>query len=584
MTSFDTIIRGGRVVDGTGSASFYADVGVIDGRIAEVGDLSGREAATVIDAKGKIVAPGHVTQHAHYDVALFWDPYCSNAGENGVTTVVNGNCGFSVAPVHPHDIERTMKMLETTEQIPVSHQRVALPWDWEGFPDFLERIGQLPKGVNVATYLPLNPLLIFVMGVDGAKTRSPTPSEQAELHRLINEAMDAGAIGLSMSVMGEEGNSHVDYDGTPMPTDHMPHDAILDICRAVTDRGEGVLQMLSQIITYGDRSISARAAAMTKGSGARVLHNAFVTTDSMPERPESDLAWLDGLRDEGCDVVASIMINRGWMEMDIRQLDVVAGQLAGVRAMTGAQSKEELLRLLNDPEFRREFAAENAERGPAHGAGINSLTVIEVGSDPELQKYRDRTLTEIGQAEGRDVVDVLIDLALKSDLQVQLKSGYVCALDPSQAVRLLRHSGTCTGGSDGGAHTKTFGMGHVPTDLLIWLVREKKLMTLEEMHFQMALKQARSVQIHDRGALLPGMWADILVYDLDELYFDLSRYEIVHDMPQGDWRRKSRAGGYEYIIVNGVVTHRRDRPTGKHPGQMVRTTTDRRPRYAQAAE
>jgi N-acyl-D-aspartate/D-glutamate deacylase len=584
MTTFDTIIRGGRIVDGTGSPSFYADLAIKDGRVAAIGDLSASDAGQVIDAAGKIVAPGHVTQHAHYDVALFWDPYCSNAGENGVTTVVNGNCGFSVAPVRAGDIERTMQMLETTEQIPVSHQRAALPWDWESFPEFLARVEQLPKGVNVATYLPLNPLLVYVMGIEGAKTRSPTPAELAELHRLINEAMDAGAIGVSMSVMGAAGNSHLDYDGTPMPTDTMKHDAIVDICRAVTDRGEGVLQMLSQIITYGDRSVTAAAARMTKGTGARVLHNAFVTTDSMPERPESDLAWLDGLRAEGCDVVSSIMINRGWMEMDIRQLDVVAGQLAGIRAITGAKTDEELIRLLNDADFRREFAAENAARGPAHGAGVGTMTVIDVGGVDALAPYLGRTLAEIAQAEDRDVVDVLIDLTLRSALKLQLKSGYVCAKDPSQALRLLAHSATVTGGSDGGAHTKTFGMGHVPTDLLLWLVRDQKLMTIEQMHFQMALKHARAVQIYDRGALLPGFWADVLVYDLDELYFDLSRYEIVHDMPQGDWRRKSRAGGYDYILVNGVVTHRRDQPTGATPGRLVRVTTDRRRAFAAAAE
>jgi N-acyl-D-aspartate/D-glutamate deacylase len=127
-------------------------------------------------------------------------------------------------------------------------------------------------------------------------------------------------------------------------------------------------------------------------------------------------------------------------------------------------------------------------------------------------------------------------------------------------------------------------MGHAPTDLLIWLAREEKLVSVEEMHFHLGLKQARAVQIRDRGALLPGFWADILIYDLDELYFDQSRYEIVHDMPQGDWRRKGRAGGYDFILVNGVVTHRRDKPTGATPGQLVRVTTDRSRSYAAAAE
>ena len=151
MTGFDTIISGGRVVDGTGSPAFYADVGIADGKIAAIGNLARSQLEASHRCQGKIVAPGHVTQHSHYDVALFWDPYCSNSGENGVTTVVNANCGFGVAPVRARDIERTMQMLETTEQIPVSHQRSALPWDWESFPEYLARVEQLPKGVNVLT-------------------------------------------------------------------------------------------------------------------------------------------------------------------------------------------------------------------------------------------------------------------------------------------------------------------------------------------------------------------------------------------------------------------------------------------------
>jgi N-acyl-D-amino-acid deacylase len=174
MQRFDTIITGGRIIDGTGAPSFHADIGIRDGRIAHVGNLAGARADSVIDAAGKIVAPGHVNQHSHYDVALFWDPYCSNAGENGVTTVVNANCGFGIAPVRAADRERAMAMMETTEQIPVAHQRAALPWDWETFPQFLARLDAMPKGVNVATYLPLNLVLIWVMGIDAAKTRAPT--------------------------------------------------------------------------------------------------------------------------------------------------------------------------------------------------------------------------------------------------------------------------------------------------------------------------------------------------------------------------------------------------------------------------
>jgi N-acyl-D-aspartate/D-glutamate deacylase len=584
MTNFDTIIRGGRIVDGTGCPAFYGDVGIVDGRIGAIGDLSAAHAKEVIDARGKIVAPGHVNQHSHYDVALFWDPYCSNAGENGVTTVVNANCGFGIAPARARDRERTMRMLETTEQIPVSHQKAALPWDWETFPEYLARVGQLRKGVNVLTYIPLNPLLVYVMGVDAAKTRRPTPNEIAEMHRLINDAMDAGAIGISMSVMGPEGNSHLDYDGTPMPTDIVEHDVIVDICRALVDRGEGVIQLLSQLVVYGDRSLTERVLQLAKGSGVSVIHNAFMTSDMMPDMAAQDLAWLDEQRARGYDVKVNVLVSRGWIEAGMRQLDVSCGQLTAIRKIAACTSDEEVLRLIADAGYQRAFVDEYAAKGPTNGGnGLEGQIVISVGDDPELARYVDRTLADIAKEDGRTVVEIMLDLALRSKLALQLRSAQISSTDPRQAAQMLRHVATVVGGSDGGAHTKSFGMGHVPTDLLIWLVRDTRLTTLEEMHFHLSLKIARSVQIRDRGALLPGFWADVLIYDLDELYFDTQRYEIVHDMPNGDWRRKGRAGGYEYILVNGVVTHRRDKPTGAAPGHLVRVSSDRRRASAAAA-
>ncbi len=580
MSTYDTIIEGGFLVDGTGSPGTYSDLGIIDGRIATIGDLKSDTANQRIDARGKIVAPGHITQHTHYDCALFWDPYVSNSGENGVTTVVNANCGFGIAPVRPSDQERCMGMLETTEQIPVAHQRAALPWDWESFPEYLDRVRGLEKGVNVMTFLPLNPLLVYVMGIDAAKSRRPTEGEMKEMHRLINEAMDAGAIGISMSVMGADGNSHVDIDGSSMPTDAIDHDVILDIGRAVIERGEGVIQMLSQIVFYGDRSITEKMAELAKGTGVRVIHNTFLTHDLLPHTIAEDLAWLDGMRAKGLDVTVGCMLNRGWVEADLTQLDAAAGQLPSIRAIVACESDEEVLDLIQGPEYLENFTREYAESGPSNGAaGFEGQTVIEIGDDADLQGYLNKTLGEIAEQESKGVIQVLLELAHKSRLALQLKSGPIAATDPSQAKTMMAHSAVVPGGSDGGAHTKTFGMGHYPTDLLIWMVREQNLITLEDMHFQLSLKPARSVLLTDRGALLPGYKADVLVYDLDGLYFDMSRYEIVHDMPNGDWRRKGKAGGYEYIIVNGEITHHSDKPSGSTPGELVQVT-----RQAQAQQ
>jgi len=573
MPQFDTIVTGGRIIDGIGSPAFEGDIGIFDGRIAEIGDLSGCDATRKIDAGGRIVAPGHVNQHSHYDVQLFWDPYCSNAGENGVTTVVNANCGFGLAPVREGDKERTMMMLETTEQIPVAHQRAALPWDWENFPDYLARIADLPKGVNIMTCLPVNPLLVYVMGVDAAKSRAPTRAEMGEIHRLINEAMDAGAIGISMSCMGAEGNSHLDCDGTPMPSDVLDHQTVLDICHALVERGEGVIQLLSHLVIYGDRSLTERLCELAKDSGVTVIHNAFMTSDLMPNMVEEDLAWLDAQRGQGLDVTGNVVVSRGWIEAGMRQLDVSCGMLNSVRRIAACRSEEEVLNLVSDPEYVRSFAEEYATKGPTNGAnGLEGQVVINVGAKPELQRFLDRTLEDIAGETGMGAVEAMLNLASRSELALQLRSPQISSLDPHQARRLFAHPHTVIGGSDGGANTKSFGMGHAPTDMMLWLARDEKLMSLEDLHFHLGLKIARALQVKDRGALLPGYWADMLIYDLDELYFDTQRYEIVHDMPEGDWRRKGKAGGYAWLLVNGVVTHHRDRPTGETLGQLVRVT------------
>jgi len=575
MTDFDLVILGGFVVDGTGSPGCYTDIGIHGDEISEIGDLRKRSAKKTIDASGKTVAPGFITQHTHYDAALFWDPYCLDAGRNGVTTVVNANCGFGIAPVREKDRERIMGMLETTEQIPVSHQKAALPWDWESFPDFMDRIRSLSKGLNVLTFLPLNPLLVYVMGVEAAKTRGPNKEELAEIHRLINEAMDAGAIGISMSVMGAEGNSHVDTDGTPMPTDLMDHDDILDICRAVVERGEGVIQMLPQIMYFGDRSITQRAAEMARGTRVRVIHNVFLTHDMLPQVVDEDLAWLDSMRADGCDVTAGALINRGWVEAGICELDTAAGQLPAIREIIGCRSDEEVLAMISKPDFVSDFEKQYAAMGASNGAaGLEGQTVISIGDAPDLQQYLGKTLAEVGEEMGCSAIAAMLDLGVKSNLSLQMKSPPIAATTPDQAMKLMANPAVIPGGSDGGAHTKAFGMGHYATDLLIWLVREEKLKTLEEMHFQLSLKHARSVGIKNRGALIPGFKADILIYELDKLHFDMSKYEVVHDMPEGDWRRQARAGGYEYVIVNGGVTHTNDEPTGATPGDFGLVTSN----------
>jgi N-acyl-D-amino-acid deacylase len=585
MGSFDTIIRGGWIADGTGGPGRYGDVGISRGRIAAIGNLKGAKAGEVIDAAGKIVAPGHITQHAHYDVAIFFSPTCLDSGEHGVTSILNANCGFSIAPVRAADRERTMAMLSTTEQISVEQQRLAITWDWEAFPQYMERLNALPKGVNIMTYLPVNPLLIYVMGIEGAKSRRPTSAEMAEMHRLINEAMDCGAVGISMSVMGMKGNSHVDFDGTAMPTDSLHDDDIVDLAGALVARGEGLVQLLAQIGDNGNRAVTEKVARMAKGSGVRVIHNIFAAAEGAPEVVTADLAWLDSMLAEGLDISAATLLHAGWVEAGIRDLDTAAGQMAGVRKIIACQSDSEVKSLLRDKDFVRDFSDEYLKDGATNGAGgFEPQVVIGVGADPAMAVYVGQTLGEIAAAGGQTVVETLCDLALRSDLALQIKSAPYSPMDASHGARLLAHPAVSAGVSDGGAHTKAFSSGSYATEMLVRMVREQKAIPLEDMHHQLSFKIARTLNLCDRGALLPGHWADVLIYDLNDLYFDRSRHEIVHDMPGGDWRRLVKSGGYSRILVNGVTTYVNGEGTGRTPGVLIGAPQDVRPTRLHAAE
>ena len=197
MPKFDTVIKNGLIIDGTRMPRFRGDIGIRNGAIAKIGRIEDRDGASVIDASGLIVAPGFIDLHTHYDAQIFWDPYCTISSWHGITSAVIGNCGFGFAPVHPDDRDRAMLTMTRVEAIPYASMEAGMPWDWITFPDFLDSLDRRPKGINVLPYVPMAPMLTWVMGREQAKTRKPTAAEEAELCRLLGEAMDAGACGWS---------------------------------------------------------------------------------------------------------------------------------------------------------------------------------------------------------------------------------------------------------------------------------------------------------------------------------------------------------------------------------------------------
>ncbi len=246
MTEFDLLIQNGTVVDGTRAPRFRGDVGIRDGKVVAISraKLDGASAARVIDAEGLVVAPGFVDLHTHYDAQIHWDPYCTLSGWHGVTSLVLGNCGFGFAPVAPENRDRAMLSMSRVEAIPFDSMKEGMLWDWVTFPEFLDSLERVPKGVNVISYVPVGPLMIWVMGLEAAKTREPTEAELAEMCRLIEVGMDAGACGWSVQRLGEGFTSvQRDYDGSPMVTDVMSDETCLAFAEVLRKRGGGHIQI-----------------------------------------------------------------------------------------------------------------------------------------------------------------------------------------------------------------------------------------------------------------------------------------------------------------------------------------------------
>lgn len=568
---YDTLIMGGTVVDGTRFPRFRADIGIREGAIAAIGDLGDSHADKRIDASGCIVAPGHVDLHTHYDAQIFWDPYCSNSGENGVTTVVTGNCGFGFAPCRPQDRDRYMLMMENTEQVPTKQLQLALPWTWETFPEWLEALERLPKGVNLLMFMPVNPLMIYVMGVDAAKSRRPTHAELNEMKRLIHEAMDAGACGIGLSHLGDA-NSHTDYDGTPMPTDTMHVDDAAELASVLGARDEGFIQCLPQLGFARDFEFAERLAETSRRP---VVVNVIAPTTMAPEMHLPQLRWLEEMRAKGLQIFGQGFLHRAWSEFNLVEPNI-NDHVPAWRELSCTPSLEGRLAKIADPAFRKTMV--DTYDPMALGIGSGPLEVIRPARFEGWSKagaYSGETLGEIAEDEGKHVVECLLDIWLETGGKADMQTPAPLGDDPELMASALNHPLVLAGTSDGGAHSKFYCGGHWPTEHIAWLQREAGVISLEGLHAKMAMEPARVAGLRDRGTLEPGKKADIIVYHYDGLGLAEGAYTFRYDLPGGDWRRYRESWGYRFVLVNGEITHEEGVPNGTHPGRFVRVQKER---------
>ena len=570
MAEYDIILRGGTVVDGTQTPRYISDVAIKDGKIAQIGGLRRSQADKVLDASGLIVAPGFVDLHTHYDAQIQWDPYCTVSGWHGVTSVAIGNCGFGFAPCAPKDRDRAMLSLTRNEAIPYEPMKIGMLWDWTTFPEFLDSLDRMPKGVNVLSYVPLTPLYAWVMGYDEAKSRRPTEAEMKEMVRLVHEGMDAGACGWSAQVLGANSIQR-DYDGTPMITDLMTDEEILTFARILADRDEGFIELAYRGTGEERRLVNDSAMRFFEKvatvANRPVLFQAVTANANNPEQHRQRIQWIEECAKQGIRVYGQGSTRKGGFELTFEDWNLF-DESPTWREVTMGTPEERKAKMQNPDlrsKLREEWDAGILPENIIEGS-VAGLIVEEVGRQ-DFEHYVGQTIDQIAAKEGKHVIDALLDIVVADNLQTELEAP--TARDNAEyAAEIMHAPGVVAGLSDGGAHVKFFPGGSYGTEMLAWLVRDEDLVSLEEAHFKLSYLPAFVGGFRDRGFLREGAPADIVVYDLEKL--GLGSNEIVHDLPGGDWRRIQKANGYRWIMVNGKVTFEDGEPTGALSGRLLR--------------
>src|SRR5271170_3046003 len=408
MADLDLQIKGGTVVDGTRVPRFRGDVWIKDGRIAQIGGRAPGFANKVIDADGLIVAPGFVDLHTHYDAQIRWDPWCTISGWHGVTSVVLGNCGFGFAPVKPDFRDRSMLTMTRTEAIPYESMKAGMKWDWETIPQYLDSLDRTPKGVNCIQYLPTASLMTYVMGLEAAKTRPATESERAEMRRLLREGMEAGLCGFSIQRLGPD-STQADFDGSPMVTDIMCDEDILNLARVLRERDEGFVQ-ITQATGHikEDLAFLERLAAE---ANRPVLHNAIAPARHDPKVHQRSLAWLKRCREKGLPIFGQTATLRTGFAFTLEHWNLYDASPAWRTVTTG--TNDEKISKMKDPALReaikREHDAANKKLEVIQkgvGVPIRHLIVSWTGDKPELEKYVGRSIGQISAEENKHGIDV----------------------------------------------------------------------------------------------------------------------------------------------------------------------------------
>ena len=564
--AWDLVIRNGRVVDGSGGEPYAADVAVKDGLIVQVGQVRGR-GLEEIEAAGKIVTPGFVDIHTHYDGQATWDTHMTPSAWHGVTTVVMGNCGVGFAPCRPADRDRLIRLMEGVEDIPFPVLTQGLPWTWETYPDYLDALAGRSFDVDIGSQLPHAALRVYVMGERGANREDATPEDIAAMAAIAKAAVEAGALGFSTS----RTLNHRTSDGQPTPTLTASEAELTGIAMGLAAAGKGALQFVSDFNDPAEEFAMLRRIVTASG---RPLSFSLVQNPRQPRQYEFLLDQLRAANVAGLEMRAQVAG---------RPVGILFGLELTLNPFTHRPSYQAIAKLpldqrvaqLRDPAFRARLLAEGAAADPAFAANMtrNWGIMFLMGAEPDYEQTPDRTVAALAAARGVSPEELALDHMLENDGQGMLYLPFLNyadgSLDPS--FEMLTHPDTVPGLSDGGAHVGMICDGSFPTsNLTHWTLDRTRgpRLSLPLMIKMQSRDTAEALGLFDRGLIAPGYRADLNVIDYEAL--TLEAPGVAYDLPAGGRRLVQRATGYTATIVAGQVTYRDGEPTGALPGRLLR--------------